>query len=770
MHLLRRLLLLYRKHERLPSGMRAAVVEALYEDRASLLIGSVAAAASALVTAWQTSDPVLYICTLAIAVVAIIRAHDFEAYKSSVRRRCHRPALRWQLRYTAGAAAQVAVLGLWCLATFLRTDGASVHLLSFSLTLAYLIGVSGRNFASRTLVASQILCVSLPMTAALIAAGPAYYPVIFLVLLPFFMAMRLISARLRNVLFGAIITGRKAGLAATRLHEILRNMSQGVSMFDQTQRIVVSNDRYAQMYGLTPDDVKPGTPLRHILERRIEQGVYSGSSPAEYLRDRMGPPAVASRAIHEMSDGRAFAITRRPMPDGGWVATHEDVTEQRRNQQRIEHMAHHDALTGLNNRALLNERIGQALAGVDHGGMVALHLIDLDLFKNVNDSLGHPTGDRLLGQVASRLKSLVRDTDIIARVGGDEFAVVQASIQRPDDVRALGQRIVDLLSFPYEIEGRQVVVGASVGIAVALDERLNPDELMRRADLALYRAKGEGRGRLRFFEPQMDQQMQERRTVEDDLRSALAAGEFELHYQPIVDLASNEIVRAEALIRWRHKTRGLLPPSAFIALAEEIGLSVALDEWVIRQACRKAASWPTSIAVAVNLSPNQFRNRTLVKKVEATLAEAGLAPGRLELEITETSLLLDSEAVFDSLYRLREHGVRLALDDFGTGYSSLSHLQSFPFDRIKIDRSFTKDIGDHAGSLTIVRAVIALATGLGMKTTAEGVETRQQLEMLRKEGCTEMQGFLFSEPLPAPEIDRLLLSTPPGGTALARVA
>jgi diguanylate cyclase (GGDEF)-like protein len=471
-----------------------------------------------------------------------------------------------------------------------------------------------------------------------------------------------------------------------------------------------------------------------------------------------------------MSDGRAFAITRRPMPDGGWVATHEDVTEQRRNQQRIEHMAHHDALTGLSNRALLNERIGQALAGVDHGGMVALHLIDLDLFKNVNDSLGHPTGDRLLRQVASRLKSLVRDTDIIARVGGDEFAVVQASIQRPDDVRALGQRIVDLLGFPYDINGRHVVVGASVGIAVASDERLNPDELMRRADLALYRAKGEGRARLRFFEPQMDQQMQERRTIEDDLRSALAAGEFELHYQPIVDLASNEIVRAEALIRWRHKTRGLLPPSAFIALAEEIGLSVALDEWVIRQACGKAASWPTSIAVAVNLSPNQFRNRTLIKKVEATLAEAGLAPGRLELEITETSLLLDSEAVFDSLYRLREHGVRLALDDFGTGYSSLSHLQSFPFDRIKIDRSFTKDIGDHAGSLTIVRAVIALATGLGMKTTAEGVETRQQLEMLRKEGCTEMQGFLFSEPLPAPEIDRLLRSTPPGGTALARVA
>jgi diguanylate cyclase (GGDEF)-like protein len=433
-------------------------------------------------------------------------------------------------------------------------------------------------------------------------------------------------------------------------------------------------------------------------------------------------------------------------------------------------MAHHDALTGLNNRILLNDRIGQALAGIGDGGMVALHLVDLDLFKNVNDSLGHPTGDRLLGEVASRLKSLVRQTDTIARIGGDEFAVVQGSMRSPEDVGALGQRIVDLLSFPYEIDGRQVVVGASVGIAVASGERLSPDELMRRADLALYRAKGEGRGRLRFFEPQMDRQMQERRAIEDDLRGALAAGEFELYYQPIVDLASNEIVRAEALIRWRHKTRGLLPPSIFIALAEEIGLSVALDEWAIREACRQAAGWPATIHVAVNLSPTQFRNRALVKKVAAALADARLAPERLELEITETSLLLGSEAVFDSLYRLREHGVRLALDDFGTGYSSLSHLQSFPFDRIKIDRSFIKDIGDHAGSLTIVRAVIALAGGLGMKTTAEGVETRQQLEMLRAEGCTEMQGFLFSEPLPAPEIDRLLRATPPGGVSLARVA
>jgi diguanylate cyclase (GGDEF)-like protein len=770
MHLFPRFWLFYRKLERLPAGMRAAVVDSLYKDRPSLLIGSTAAAATALITAWKTSDPALYICTLSIAAVGIARALDFHAYYVSDRALRSRTALRWQLRYVVGAACHVAVLGLWCFFAFLRATDPSVHLLSFSLTLAYLIGVSGRNFASRSLVISQILCAGVPMTAALLVAGPAYYPVILFVLLPFFLAMRLICERLRSVLFDAIITGRNAGLAATRLHEVLRNMSQGVSMFDHAQRIVVSNDRYAQMYGLTPDQVKPGTTLREIVERRIALGIYSGRSPADYMRERLVPVTVASRTVDKMSDGRSFVITRRPMPGGGWVTTHEDVTEQRRNQERIEHMAHHDALTGLHNRALLNERIGWTLAGVDSGKMIALHLIDLDLFKNVNDSLGHPMGDRLLAQVAHRLKSLVRDTDTLARIGGDEFAVLQGPIRRSDDVGALGQRIVDLLSLPYEIEGRQVVVGASVGIAVASGERLAPDELMRRADLALYRAKGDGRARLRFFEPQMDTQMQERRTMEDDLRDAMAAGEFELHYQPIVNLATGEISCVEALIRWRHKTRGLLPPADFIPLAEEIGLSVAIDEWVVREACRQAASWPGKTAVAVNLSAKQFRSRTLVKMVVSALADAGLDAERLEVEITESSLLQGSEATFDSLYRLRGLGVRLALDDFGTGYSSLSYLQSFPFDCIKIDRSFIKDISDHAGSLTIVRAVIGLAAGLGMKTTAEGVETREQLEILKSEGCTEVQGFLFSEPLPAHEVDRLLHQTPPVGGALARVA
>jgi predicted signal transduction protein with EAL and GGDEF domain len=375
----------------------------------------------------------------------------------------------------------------------------------------------------------------------------------------------------------------------------------------------------------------------------------------------------------------------------------------------------------------------------------------------VNDTLGHPCGDKLLQMVADRLRLLVRDSDTIARMGGDEFAIVQVAAD-PADATHLAQRIIGAMSEPFDIDGHQVLVGASIGIAVGPGDGLSPDELLRNADLALYRAKRGGRGTFRFFEPGMDLQMQVRRIMEQDLRKALAAGEFELYYQPIVNLANNEIGGFEALIRWNHPSQGVVAPNAFIPLAEEIGLIVPMGEWVIRQACATAALWPEHIHVAVNVSAVQFRNPGLTEVILGALAASGLQPTRLEIEITETVLLQDKESTLATLHQLRALGVRIAMDDFGTGYSSLTYLQSFPFDRIKIDRSFVKDIAENAGSLNIVRAVAALANGLGMKATAEGVETRQQLDTITSEGCTEVQGFLFSHPLPAREIERLLVS------------
>ncbi|HMH60360.1 MAG TPA: EAL domain-containing protein [Bradyrhizobium sp.] len=554
----------------------------------------------------------------------------------------------------------------------------------------------------------------------------------------------------------------------------INNMSQGLCFFDAAHRLIVCNDRYIEMYDLPPDRVGPGTSLTEIVDMRFEAGSFPAMSRDEYLhwRDNVAISAKPTESIVELRNGRTFKIRHRPMPDFGWVATHEDITEQRRSEVKIEYMAHHDSLTELANRVLLNERLEYALDRTDPEQMVAVHHLDLDQFKAVNDTFGHPAGDKLLRIVADRLRGLVRETDTIARMGGDEFVIVQSAIADPADATSLAQRVIRLMSEPYDLDGQQAVIGASIGIAVGPGDGSSADKLLRNADLALYRAKGDGRGTFRFFEPAMDLQMQTRRIMEQELRKALPAGEFELYYQPVVNLVSNEISGFEALLRWNHPTQGMIAPVTFIPLAEEIGFIVPLGEWVIRQACAAAARWPGDLRVAVNISAVQFRNAGLMQVIVGALANSGLDPTRLEIEITETVLLENKETTLDVLHQLRALGVRIAMDDFGTGYSSLTYLQCFPFDKIKIDRSFVKDIAENTGSLNIVRAVAALANGMGMTATAEGVETREQLDRITSEGCTEMQGFLFSQPLPAHEIERLFLSgrevqKPPGRVVAA---
>jgi diguanylate cyclase (GGDEF)-like protein len=540
----------------------------------------------------------------------------------------------------------------------------------------------------------------------------------------------------------------------------INNMSQGLCFFDAAHRLIVCNDRYVEMYDMPRDRVGPGTPLAEIVDMRFEVGSFPAMSRDEYLhwRSKVAISAVPTDSIVELRNGRTFKIRHRPMPDGGWVATHEDITEQRRSEIKIEYMAHHDSLTDLANRVLLNDRLEHALARIDREGMLAVHHLDLDQFKAVNDTFGHPAGDKLLKIVADRLRGLVRESDTIARMGGDEFVIVQVPISEPAEATSLAQRIIRLMSEPYDLDGHQAVIGASIGIAVGPNDGLSPDKLLRNADLALYRAKGDGRGTFRFFEPAMDQQMQARRIMEQDLRKALPAGEFELYYQPVVNLAAGQISGFEALIRWNHPTQGMVAPGTFIPLAEEIGFIVPIGEWVIRQACATAARWPGELRIAVNISAVQFRNPGLMQVIIGALAASGLHPTRLEIEITETVLLQNKEATLAVLHQLRGLGVRIAMDDFGTGYSSLTYLQCFPFDKIKIDRSFVKDITENTGSLNIVRAVAALAAGMGMTATAEGVETAEQLDKITSEGCTEMQGYLFSRPLPAHEIERLFLS------------
>jgi diguanylate cyclase (GGDEF)-like protein len=465
---------------------------------------------------------------------------------------------------------------------------------------------------------------------------------------------------------------------------------------------------------------------------------------------------------HLKADGSEIQVLtfgRRVAFDGcdGFLVAIVDITERRKAEARIAHMAHHDGLTNLPNRELYQERLKQALEQSQPGNKrVAVLCVDLDLFKNVNDSFGHPMGDRLLKAVADRLRSELRSNNLVARLGGDEFAIVLAADVSPNEASDYAARLIKTLSATYDIDGMEVVIGASIGIALSPGDGDTSEELMRNADMALYRAKSDGGGVHRFFEREMDRQAQKRRDMELDLRRAFANGEFELHYQPLVDLAADRISGFESLLRWRHPEKGMISPADFIPVAEDIGLIVSLGEWVLRKACAEAAKWPADVKVAVNLSPVQFRSRNLVQVVISALAQSGLSPLRLELEITESLFLAETEANLAILHQLRELGVSISMDDFGTGYSSLSYLRSFPFDKIKIDRSFIKDLAQRSDCVAIVRAISGLGRSLNITTTAEGVETIDQLDWLRAEGCNEVQGFLFSAARPAAEIQEFL--------------
>ena len=551
----------------------------------------------------------------------------------------------------------------------------------------------------------------------------------------------------------------------------LNNMSQGLCMFDAERRLVICNRRFADLYRLEEELTQPGTPLDDILAHRVQTGSYNKNSES-YFGERMNMVARNQHQIDivEQEDGRTIEIVFDPLPGGGWVATHEDITARRQAEARVAYLASHDSLTDLPNRTLFHAQLEIALAGVARGGSLAVHSIDLDRFKDVNDTLGHPVGDALLQEVAKRLQAGLRDGDLVARLGGDEFAVIQMNIDRPEASSDLAQRLIQSVAVPYLIESHHIVIGASIGVTIAPADGVDVDQLLKNADMALYRAKSQGRGTFSFFEQEMDIRLQARRLLEKDLRGALGAGEFEVHYQPLFNIAAGRISGFEALLRWHHPTRGMVPPDEFIPLAEETGLIVQIGDWVLRQACAEAAHWPPAIKVAVNLSPVQFKSRGLLESVLGAVASGGLSPDRLELEITETVLLEVGDTTVATLHKLRSLGIHIALDDFGTGYSSLSYLRSFPFDKIKIDRSFTRNLSSGADASAIVRTVTRLAKDLGMSTTAEGVETQDDLDFLREIGCTEIQGYLISAAAPAHAVPGLLTRFGDSTTEIAKSA
>jgi diguanylate cyclase (GGDEF)-like protein/PAS domain S-box-containing protein len=669
-----------------------------------------------------------------------------------------------------------------------------------------------------------------------------------------------------------------------RLDTALNNMTQGLVLYDASARVVVCNQRYIDMYGLSTEVVKPGRYFRYILRHRKETGSFKGDVD-EFCSTVLASVAQGkvTHNILESADGRAIQVVNRPLAQGGWVATMEDitqrrsleqerdrnyaflrqimdhipsqitvkdardrryvlvnrvagihvglsndaivgktaldlfprviaekiardddeslrsadglslaehrweskvsgsrlitskrigirdeagepryiinvvedVTERRRADEKIAHLAHYDALTDLPNRVLFREQVERELRRTSRGEQFALLYIDIDEFKGINDSLGHHVGDELLKVVAARLKSCIRETDLVARLGGDEFAVIQTNAGSVADVVEFVTRIHETIRQPYQCLGHQLSTDASIGIALAPRDGTDLEQLIKNADLAMYGAKADGRRTHRFFEPAMDASAKARLKMQQDLCQALVDGGFEIHYQPVVDLRHDEVVGCEALLRWRHPERGMISPAEFIPVAEDTGLIVELGEWVLRTACAEAARWPDHVRLAVNVSPVQLKCETLALKIASALAASGLRASRLEIEITEAVLIRDDEAALAILHQLRAIGVRIALDDFGTGYSSLSYLKRFPFDKIKIDRSFVSDIAEIDGSSAIVQAVVNIAAARDMTTTAEGVETLEQKDRLRALGCTEMQGYLFSAAKPGPEVRQL---------------
>lgn len=546
------------------------------------------------------------------------------------------------------------------------------------------------------------------------------------------------------------------GRTEADLAAALGGVSEGVAVWDAAGRLLIGNRRLEEIFGLRAGSALPGLFLGDFLAMAAAAGRLDQDDPIE-ARTALEAVLARREALTwdmQTADGRAIRVLVRPAPGGGWIGSYNDMTDRLRAEAKAAYMARHDPLTQLANRPYFRERLSDALA---RGGQAAILFVDLDRFKEINDSLGHTAGDALLRAVAQRLSGCFRHGDTVARLGGDEFAAALTRGEGRTEAEAVARRIVAALSRPFALDIGEVTVGASVGIAFAPSDGSDPETLVRAADLALYAAKSEGRGAHRFYDASMGRALHSRRSLEADLRQAIEQEALELHYQPIVSARTGQVSAMEALMRWNHPERGLVPPSAFIPIAEATRLVLQLGSWALRRACADAAAWPERVKVAVNLSPAQFVAHDILGDVRRALSESGLAHGRLEVEVTESMLVRDADRSRLLFQELRAIGVRIAMDDFGTGYSSLSQLRDFPFDKVKVDRAFVADLGTgRRGAEAIVRAVTGIAGALGMETVAEGVETREQLKGVVAAGCDHAQGWLFGKAAPLAEATRLL--------------
>ena len=742
----------------LPPAIYIALVDSLFQNYLTSFAGTVTAAIAALLTAWKTGAVLLWPCAVLIIAVGAARAYDMHAYERCKSSLTLEMAADWERRYKIGAVLYASALGIWCWVTLLGADDPVAQLLSLCVTIGYIAAGAGRNYGRPSIAHLQVFYACGPMVLALILHGGVYYVSLGLLNALFFIALKRITLDLHQVHVRALMAGETIASIANQFDTALNNMPHGLCMFDADGRLAVMNHRFGEMMHLDEDLVARGSSALDIVDACIGAGSISAASGDMILAEIGNSQARDIITTDpDIARSRSLSWTFQPMAGGGAVVLLEDITERRNAEARISHLARYDELTALPNRLNFRDEIERLLA-VPHDAvqLSALLFIDLDQFKQVNDTLGHPCGDELLCAVADRLRAMLRPEDFVARFGGDEFVVFQQNIKSNDDAAGLARRIVDHLSESYQIGNHLVEIGASVGIAMTSPGGISADTLLKNADMALYRAKADGRGTFCFFREEMAQTVEARRILELDLRKALANEEFELFYQPLVNLKSGRISTCEALLRWNHPVRGTVSPVDIIPVAEDMGLIIDLGRWILRKACMECMKWPEGVSVAVNFSPQQFHQRDVLSEVRYALEVSGLPANRLEIEITESSLLRNTQVTHDVLSQLRATGVRISLDDFGTGYSSLSYLHNFPLQKVKIDRSFLEGI-DTDRPLTLLRGVARLSADLGMSVVVEGIETNEQLELISADGTvTEAQGYLFSRPVPAVRVRQLL--------------
>ena len=747
------------------------MIRSLYADRRVMMLGALSSALVAVVAGVESRSFVLIGIALAFVIVGVARNIDMRAFERAELLDDDVPgAVRWELRATVGAAAIAALYGFWMAYSFLVVNTAFAEMSSLSVTVSVLVGVAGRNFAIDRLVTTQVMMMSVGMAIGMLFDGAIHTAMLSIVLIAFVASLRKVSANIRAILLRAVHGRIEATRLASELDTALETMQHGLCMLDENGLIAVANDRAELVFASFVPGNWGGRPFAAMILAAAASGTIPQRS-AQQLQETVDDGA-GGKVVVRLADGQFCEVTVSSRQDKT-VLLFEDITERVKAEERINYMAHYDTLTGLPNRAYFTEQVEADLERRRHGrrsgekaanaragkgnDMAMLMIVDVDDFKHVNDTMGHLIGDRVLIETSERLNRVLGRDSLVARLGGDEYVVYRAGGVVESDTVTDAQAILGAFDGPFEVAGEVFSVNVSVGVVTITDGADDLDGLMTKADLALYKAKAFGKGQSQVFHDEMDTDYRYRQRLKADLKATVAAGGLTLVYQPIVDLKSRRVVSCEALARWHHPELGSIPPSLFIPIAEETGLISDISRWVLRSATTECRNWPEEVSVSVNISARDFRNDDVAAMVRQALSMSGLAPHRLEIEVTETALLEEKAAATKILGALAQQGIGIALDDFGTGYSSLSYLQALPFTKLKIDRSFVMDIAENPRSLKLLSNVAQLGKDINLTVTAEGVETEEQLNLISEHSkVDQIQGYLFGVPLPRREVAELI--------------